>query len=166
MPDLHSRIAVELDRRLAVARAATKAKPGLWLAYPTHDGQQWTGHSHVRAKEETAEKSISRPVAYLIADSLDLQPSAFGGDPPPPAATAEHIAMAAPADAERRYSAALRVLNRHRPFDADGQSACTACTDMDRWVESGVAMAADCSEIEDLAASLGLDITEGSTTDG
>ena len=67
MPDLHSRIASELSRRLEVAKAADEIKPGRWQAHTTHDGVMWTGHSHVRAQEDTPDKRISRPVAYQIA---------------------------------------------------------------------------------------------------
>ena len=79
-----------------------------------------------------------------------------------------------PADAERRYSAALRVLNRHAVGEQSnwsrdrGSYVEPSCDHCELTSNDGDPLYRDwpCPEIRDLAASLGLDITEGSTTDG
>lgn len=144
MPDLHSRIATEIDRRLAVARAAT---PGPWeriWAFSTHFVVPGPG-----VEGFTAGVNVSRLKPTQQAD-------------------AEHIALNDPADSIRRLEAASRVLNRHRNDLGDCTTCCDQVDDEDsdgnRYsIPSTVSW--PCADILDLAASLGLD-TEGSTTDG
>lgn len=98
MPSLHERLAAKVAELRAVAEAASKAKPGQWIASPTHDGSRWTGHSHVFAEEryetETVTGTRIRGVAHQIADSLNLVTSSFAEPNPAPAAVAVCIVTA------------------------------------------------------------------------
>lgn len=143
MPDLHSRIAVEIERRLAVARAAT---PGPWRHDPA---KQW------HAPEDLAERRNGEE--FVGAGKPTIAIAATGpADHSQSMMDADHIALHDPADAERRYSAALRVLNRHAPaprltdplrgeVDPWDLADCAHCDE-----------ALPCRDLRDLAASLGL----------
>ncbi len=183
MPDLHSRIASELSRRLEVAKAAT---PGPWevgdcwwragvmpklfgegkcnfcqrhgepvaVAEMDINGRMMLGHVHRAAETDSPSISNGAPFWGTVIHGRDehgpnvsIQDAAF---------IAEHD----PADAQRRYSSALRVLERHRDCQHGGLHGhdtvpwCDIC-----WTPH------PCPDVVDLCASLGLD-TEGSTTDG
>lgn len=155
--DLRSRIAVEVERRLAVARAAT---PGPWEV----GGEGRREPKHPRGETYTVSVEDDERCRW-VADTWD-EPDAV------------LIALHDPADAERRYSAALRVLNRHAPgypgeveYDTHVER-----TESGRFVEvrnaepnppywcEACSLPHPCPEVLDVGA--GLDITEGSTTDG
>lgn len=124
-PDtLHTRLRAEIDRRLAVARAANAAKPGDWVAVTTHDGSSYDGLSRVIAVQMTADRTISRHVADGISDVPEPVRAGFEDIEPEAADVAEHIALHDPADAIRRYEGELEVLERHQSRAmALGQSA-------------------------------------------
>lgn len=131
--DIHDKIKSEVERRLAIARAAT---PGPWMA-ATHTGRK-DGVSLVGA---TANRGTGRAVA-VFADSNVYQR----------AADAEHAALHDPADAIRRYTHALAILDRH-PLCSDDACAggdCHRCAEF-----------MPCDPITDLATSLGLETTDG-----
>jgi hypothetical protein len=140
MPDLHSRIATEIDRRLAVARAATPG-PWAWVQMPKFSALQSTTEVEIGGEDV-------RPFVLPVAN--------------PEPADAAHIALNDPEDSIRRLEAASRVLNRHaRYVIPEGYGPLTGTLNCPRCNNH----AYPCQEIADLAASLGLD-TEGSTTDG
>lgn len=135
-PDtLHDRIRAEIDRRLAVARAAT---PGPWKAggigdygwtvqFPNHDG--W---SNMGVETEDNEQGK---------------------------ADAEHIALHDPADAVRRYEGELEVLERHRPVqERDNLGPVVICAY--EWGDSdGYMVRYDwCPEVKALAHRLGVSV--------
>ncbi len=169
--DLHSRIASELSRRLEVAKAATA---GPWSTSGPDTIAQWTIYDH--------QWSVASATAYDHDQPLSNRPGATGPGYIDPDANAAHIALHDPADAERRYTSALRVLERHaiihrnigwlEPDDGwQGGSyaelpVCGRCVPKHSHFGSRAEVPEGaCIEVRDLAASLGLD-TEGSTTDG
>lgn len=150
---LHSRLRAAIEEKLAIARAAAVLKPGVWIALTTHDGLEFTGHSHVRAEETTPEKSTSRPVAYNIADQLTLTRTAFNAKPEPtPAKVASHIAAHGPAWAIRQHEAALRVLNRHQAIFMNPPAACQECS------AQGGDIDWPCVDVRDLADAYGVPV--------
>lgn len=132
--DIHAKISAEVERRLAIARAAT---PGPWMA-ATHTGRK-DGVSLVGA---TANRGTGRAVA-VFADSNVYQR----------AADAEHAALHDPADSIRRYEYALKVLTRHaiKPVWNGGDLLHYRCAFCGR-IESPA-----CDDVADLAESLGID---------
>ncbi len=140
---LHDRLRAELERRLAVARAAT---PGQWevggigdygwsVHFPRHDG--W---------------------ANMGIETEDNEQGK---------ADAAHIALHDPADAIARYTGEVEVLERHCRADAHPHwpgrgrphwppdPACRGCNaNFDE--EYAVADANDCPEIRSLASRLGV----------
>lgn len=138
-PDtLHDRLEAEINRRLAVARAAT---PGPWKArteYPQ------TVTSPTYGPDSSDEDS------WVISAALTHRP---GPD-------ATHIALHDPADAVRRYEGELQVLERHRPepddcFDSGAHCAwCRAPSDAFHDIQW------PCAEIKSLAHRLGVKVSE------
>ncbi len=105
-----------------LARAAAAAKPGKWVAIPLHDGIEHTGYSGIRANYPTNAGYGSRPVAGMIADTLEVERSSLASEPTP-AVVAQYIALHDPADTIRRYERDLATLNRHW----DNHGSCEAC---------------------------------------
>lgn len=139
--DIHTKIREEVERRLAIARAAAEggaewrltsgafvADFHLQLYSVNPDGQTITSHGYTR--------NLSRE-------------------------RADHISLHDPADAIRRYTHALKILERHSP-DADGD--CSSCA---AWGEDEdpdgqryrypAATSSPCFDVLDLAESLGID---------
>jgi hypothetical protein len=128
MTDLHARLKVELDRRLAVAKNATHATINRWAV------------------------DVAGPVASLawLGPSHDVFTSNW--------MQAAFIALHDPADAIRRYTGELEVLERHLPA-ADQPDQC-------RWCYSDAHddyQLYPCPEIRSLASRLGMPLTAPGT---
>lgn len=128
---LHDKIRSEVERRLAIARAAAiggaewRLEGGPFVADRHHqlfsvneDGQTITTHG------------------YTINMSLDRR---------------RQIALHDPADAIRRYEYALKILERHEPTPPYPGSGSVYCG----WCSQGIL--APCPDVRDLAESLGID---------
>lgn len=151
-PDLHSRIASELSRRLEVAKAADF---GPWEVGPTFGALD--NRVYVRREGDHIDSIGTCVIAGQVSNMPRFRENAA------------HIALHDPADADRRYEAALRLLEHHRPVVLRGgpggkyyetTTVCATCSPP-QFAE----FAWPCTTLLYLAASLGLD-TEGSTTDG
>jgi hypothetical protein len=125
MTDLHAQLKVEVERRLAVARNATHATINRWAV------------------------DVAGPVASLawLGPSHDVFTSNW--------MQAAHIALHDPADAIRRYTGELEVLERHAPTDRDAWRygmTCNGCPNS--------AVEYPCPEIRSLASRLGVSLTD------
>lgn len=129
--DLHDQIRAEVERRLAIARAADAYAPSPWK-----ESEAWW-------PRPTIEDRYGSGIAYDVpGDDLG-----------------SYIALHDPAGAIRRYEYALKVLDRHAT--SQGQCAYCAslchsrsglgCDDLDA--------PAPCLEITDLASSLGIEVS-------
>lgn len=134
MPDLHARLLAELDRLQQLAEAATP-----WVAYPS--------------------EAVPHEIQYG-----DFGPGIVGTtmgeweDSEQGRCDAAFVrSVANPADALRRYAAARRVLNRHRRVSHGvrygRRGACATCRGASGWNVGW-----PCPDIEDLAASLGIEV--------
>lgn len=148
---LHDKIRSEVERRLAIARAAAAAKPAPWVALALHDGWEHTGYSGVRTDETTPTGRRSSPVATLMADTLEVERSSLASEPTP-AAVAQFVALHDPADAIRRYTHALWILDQHQ-WVAPG----VKCDCRDAMCSHGGHIVWPCDDIVRLAESLGID---------
>lgn len=148
---LHDRIAAELDRRLAVANAAT---PGPWehvdYAGDPNLDVAWT-ESTFRGAGSVITWGEGVEAGAICAPNGDLYPRS-GYSPKDDMA---HIALHDPADALRRYAGELEVLDRHAPKvrPSSGRVWCVACnekTDVNLYGE----VPWPCPEIRSLASRL------------
>lgn len=136
MTDLGERIEAEVARRLEVARAAT---PGPWTVEDAF--ARAAGCRCLSCWE-------SEPYGRMIPEidgppRADVSPVFYEHD-------AAHIALHDPADAIRRYEAALRVLARHDRMPGILSTwTCRVCRPP----------RGPCAELLDLAASLGIEVT-------
>jgi hypothetical protein len=105
--NLHDRLRAELDRRLAVAKAAT---PGPWAWEAT--GQQPNSWGLGTVVGDDGETLLSGDVTDIegteVVDAVCFQDDGHIPD-------AAHIALHDPADAIARYTGELEVLERHLP---------------------------------------------------
>lgn len=143
---LHARLRAELERRLAVARAAT---PGPWMS-ASHTGRK-DGIALVGRVED---RGTGRAVAVLSDADVHQRHR-----------DAEHIALHDPADAIRRYEGELEVLERHAPYPVSGGIGCDHCT---RLCHSRSGLGCDspdapypCDEIRSLTVRLGVSVDDG-----
>ena len=129
---LHDRLRAELDRRLAVAKAAT---PGPWetggigdygwsVHFPHHDG--W---------------------ANMGVETEDNEQGK---------ADAEHIALHDPADAIRRYEGELEVLERHELAYLDTSDEAWQRSPYCGWCSQGLLW--PCPDLKSLAGRLGVNV--------
>lgn len=132
---LHDRLRAELDRRLAVARAAT---PGPWRVDPTA-----TVVPHLRHWNGPGSSGVCAAELELIWRGVVANEDAW------------HIALHDPADAIRRYVGELEVLERHNGYvipaghgHYSGRPNCNVCNGME-W---------PCREIRSLASRLGVNV--------
>lgn len=134
MSDIHDKIRSELERRLAIARAAS---PGPWMA-ATHTGRK-DGVSLVGRVED---RGTGKAVAVFA-----------GADVHQRANDAEHTALHDPADSIRRYEYAQKVLTRHATKAVwNGGDLLHYRCDFCGRIESPA-----CDDVADLAESLGID---------
>ncbi len=181
MPDLHARLLAEVERRLAIAREASRAHDG---ATPTGEHWHWECHdcdapvviNDVVLLDEflacgacgsygfdlrSSEKydTTVGPLPHMAVRYVEeLRPVA-----------ALHVQInASPDDAIRRYERDLRVLRRHRSFEqkdwsvARGSFTAPGCTHCELTSNDGDPLARNwpCPEITDLAEALGVTIEE------
>lgn len=138
MKKLHERLLAELDRRTALANAAT---PGPWRA--NHYGiesEVWSPELH---------RVVGRPTLEVLQSYVTSGRNTYAN------ADASHIALHDPADALRRYAGELEVLERHFPA-ADQPDQC-------RWCYAGGQdeyLPWPCPEIRSLASRLGVSVDE------
>ncbi len=134
--DLHDQIRAEVERRLGIARAASK---GPWMA-ATHTGRK-DGVSLIGRVEGRG--TGGQAIAVFAASDVYQR-----------AKDAAHAALHDPADAIRRYEYALKVLDRHdtKPVWNGGDLLhyrCAFC---------GIAPHI-CADVRDLATSLGIEVS-------
>ena len=154
MPDpsdnLHELLVAEVQRRLEVVRAAT--------------GRHWysNGGWEIRTVPVGDVEAADPPFWFLVARPGEQRQSAW--------ADFRHIALHDPADAVRRYEADLRRLERHAPRVEPASRyrpeivECEHCASLCH-SRSGLGCETPdapwpCDEIADLAASLGMEVTE------
>jgi hypothetical protein len=131
MTDLHARLKAELDRRLAVAGAAEADAPSPWrygIASPRYDA------------------IMDRTRSWTFTFAHHYEPSTF---------VVAHVELHDPADAIRRYTGELEVLERHMPTDRDKWRygiVCSGCPND--------AVTYPCNETRDLAFRLGVSLTD------
>lgn len=134
---LHDRLRTEVEKRIEVAKAAT---PGPWRAEKDNEHAPW--------------------LLYEIERFRGYRNHVYVGDD---AETAQFIALHDPADAIRRYEAALRVLKRHAPIDDPNQRPGVRLICADDWGDDDgphLSTTWPCSELRDVAASLGVDLDD------
>jgi hypothetical protein len=140
---LHERIRAELDRRTAVANAAT---PGPWSADPT--GTVVADADLV--DDPSGGEKVLRPIGQGPQEVAECYREERRGER---AANASHIALHDPTDALRRYAGELEVLERHYPV-GEVDPICAACSDL----ELGQCRIDDCPELKSLASRLGVSV--------
>ena len=138
--DLHDKIRSEVERRLAIARAATSGPWDYHTVHPFMDG---------RVQARIGPQGKPKVLADVM-HAVDMW----------------HVAEHDPADAIRRYAHALKILDDHHPVARDGSSAwassagrawCWTCTGLEAAGKFLIAAEAPCPPITDLAESLGID---------
>lgn len=140
--NLHDTLRAEVERRLAVAGAAT---PGEWRA--NHYGVEsevWSPELH---------RVVGRPTFEV------LQSYVTSGRNTHASADAAHIALHDPADAIRRYAGELEVLERHVPNEDRECRTCLYCSGS-TYQDDPIAKREDwpCPEILSLASRLGVSV--------
>jgi len=135
MTTLHERIRAELDRRTAVANAASHGGTGEW-SRPDPD------HSYGRIEDENGH--------LVVYDEGS-----------PTESEAEHIALHDPADALRRYAGELEVLERHAPGPDDTGWYCRWCyAGISQETGADEFLPYPCDEVRSLASRLGIMVEE------
>lgn len=141
-PDtLHDRLRAEIDRRLAVAKAAT---PGPW---------RWGPIDVTKSGKRALYCALQKPftpgmwpgAVVLKAAEADVYPST---------ADAEHIALHDPADAVRRYEGNLDLLSRYDELATESVARLT----QDELIERAAELRLLRELIDDLAHRLGVSV--------
>lgn len=135
---LHDTLRAELDRRLAVARAAS------WDEWRHNPAKQWHLPEDLPLRRRGEEFVAAGPT-----DSPTCIAATGPADDPQSMADAAHIALHDPADALRRYTGELEVLERHAPCTDENCSGgdCHRCAEFH-----------PCSELMSLASRLGVSV--------
>jgi uncharacterized protein DUF6221 len=144
---LHDRLRADLDRRLAVARAATPG-PWAWEATGQKDNSWGLGTVVGDDGETLLSGDVTDVEGAEVVDAVCYQDNGRLAD-------AAHIALHDPADAIRRYAGELEVLERHTELP-DSWGSCATCLVEDARGSSMVAW--PCPEIRSLASRLGVSV--------
>lgn len=147
--NLHERLRAELDRRLAVAKAAT---PGPWSADPT---------GTVCADADLVDDTLA-PIGQGPQEVAECYREERRGER---ADNAAHIALHDPADAIRRYDGELEVLERHAPNQDRDCRTCLYDT-LQTYQDMPIANRENwpCDEIRSLASRLGVNVDDTVTS--